>query len=380
MQETQGCLALFAFQGRGRDAARDSDFFWLTGIEEPGAWLLLNPKARHRKSVLMLAPRDPEAERWTGPRDPISPALLERHGVDVAYRGHPESRAVRMAQEADCIAIATPALDARDDRPDVLLSRQLAAAFGLKTLHKRDLIARLRSAHGPEELALLEHAVAITKIGHHTAARVTVAGKRERDVRSEVEHAFFAHGATGSPYDPIVGSGPRGAVLHWGADDRVLQDGDLVVLDSAAEYGRYAADVTRTYPVSGRFTPEQAKAYRAVYRAQEDILAAIKPGATMADLQHAAEASLKKSGYLEYFIHGFGHFVGLDVHDPGLMEAPLPLGAVITVEPGVYLPERGFGVRIEDEVVITETGYRALSFDLPRTLEDVEAWIASARR
>ena len=159
----------------------------------------------------------------------------------------------------------------------------------------------------------------------------------------------------------------------------MLRDGDLVVVDAAAEYGRYAADVTRTFPVSGRFSEEQAKAYRAVYQAQEDIFAVIRAGATMQDLQRAAESSLRKAGYLDKFIHGFGHFVGLDVHDAGDYLGPLPAGAVITVEPGVYLPERGFGVRIEDEVLVTETGHRLLTGAFPRKLEDVEQWVREAR-
>ena len=119
---------------------------------------------------------------------------------------------------------------------------------------------------------------------------------------------------------------------------------------------------------------------RPVFAPQEDILGAIKPGMTMAELQQVAEASLQRAGYLEAFIHGFGHFVGLDVHDAGRYDLPLPVGAVITVEPGVYLPDRGFGVRIEDDVLVTESGYRLLSSRIPRKLEDVEAWVAAARR
>ncbi|MFN2547394.1 MAG: M24 family metallopeptidase, partial [Myxococcales bacterium] len=173
----------------------------------------------------------------------------------------------------------------------------------------------------------------------------------------------------------------NGAVLHWGKNSRILKDGDIVVIDSAAEYGRYAADVTRTYPVSGKFNEEQAKVYRAVYQAQEDVLAAIKPGAAMVDLQEACEQSLKRSGYLEKFIHGFGHFIGLNVHDVGFSGTPLPPGAIFTVEPGIYLPERGFGVRIEDEVLILPNGkWKLLTANFPRKLEDVEAWVARARR
>ena len=226
----------------------------------------------------------------------------------------------------------------------------------------------------------LERSIEITRAGHEAAARATVAGVTERDVQTKIEYAFFSNGATGLSYSSIVGSGPNGAVLHWDHNDRPLRAGDLVVIDAAAEYGRYASDITRTYPVSGKFTDEQARAYRAVYQAQEDIFAAIKPGVSMADLQKVAEASLKRAGYLEAFIHGFGHFVGLDVHDAGRYDLPLPVGAIFTVEPGVYLPDRGFGVRIEDEVMVTETGYRHLSSRIPRKLEDVEAWMAAARR
>src|SRR5262249_34347453 len=161
------------------------------------------------------------------------------------------------------------------------------------------------------------------------------------------------------------GSGPNGAVLHWDQNTRSIADGDLVVVDAAAEYGRYACDVTRTYPASGKFTSEQAKVYRAVYQAQEDIFAAIKPGVTMNDLQKVAERSLDKAGYLAAFIHGFGHFVGLDVHDAGRYDQPLPVGAVFTVEPGVYLAEKGFGVRIEDDVLVTATGYELLTSGIP---------------
>jgi Xaa-Pro aminopeptidase len=150
-------------------------------------------------------------------------------------------------------------------------------------------------------------------------------------------------------------------------------------VDAGAEYGRYASDVTRTYPVSGKFTEEQAKVYRAVYQAEEDVFAAIKPGVSMNDLQHAAEESMRRQGYLDHFIHGIGHFVGLDVHDAGDYARPLPSGAVVTIEPGIYLPERGFGVRIEDEVLVTDKGFRMLTGDFPRKLEDVERWVAAAR-
>jgi Xaa-Pro aminopeptidase len=381
-----GCAAAISAQGKmgsgpGAQFRQDDDFYWLTGINEPDAWLVFLPKGRTVKTALYLKPRDPETERWTGPRDAISPALKARLGVDQVRRGNGGPRLLTAAQSHDCIAIISPALDLADERSDVKASRQAASALGLKVVYKRDLLARLREAHGSEELARIERAVAVTRAGHEAAARGTVPGVSERDVQTQIETAFFSSGATGISYGTIVGSGENGAVLHWVDNSRLLRDGDLVVIDAAAEYGRYAADVTRTYPVSGKFNEEQAKVYRAVYQVQEDIFAAIHPGVSLSELQQVAEASMQRQGYLDKFIHGFGHFVGLDVHDVGLPDAPLPAGAVITVEPGVYLPERGFGVRIEDMVEILPNGkWRLLTADFPRKLEDVEAWVARARR
>jgi Xaa-Pro aminopeptidase len=384
MKELDGCVAVVAARGETNgvteDFRQDADFFWLTGLNEGEAWILLAPRAKYDRTTLFLKPRDPEHERWTGPRDPLSPALLERYGVDKVGRGRPDRAAIGAGLGTECVAVIAPVEDPKDERPDAMLSRQVAAALGLRLVYKRDLLARMREAHEPEEIARIERAVEVTRAGHDAAARATVAGVTERYVQTKIEYAFFTNGATGLSYSSIVGSGPNGAVLHWDHNDRVLKDGDLVVVDAAAEYGRYASDVTRTYPVGGRFTEEQAKVYRAVYQAQEDVFAAIKPGVSMADLQKVAEASLKRAGYLEAFIHGFGHFLGLDVHDAGRYDLPLPVGAAFTVEPGVYLPGSGFGVRIEDDVIVTETGYRLLSTNVPRKLEDVETWVQTARR
>jgi len=384
LHELSGCVAVIAAQGAPSgvtdDFKQDPDFFWLTGVNEPQAFLLFAPQSKYSKTTLYLKHRDPEAENWTGPREPLSPGLTAKYGVDRVRRGTPGGAMLEAAQSGDCVAILAPALSPKDDRGDVSLTREVAGALGLRVVYKRDLLARLRAAHSHEEIALMEQAIAITRLGHEAAARATVSGVSERDVQTQIEYAFFGSGATGLSYSSIVGSGENGAVLHWDQNSRMLRSGDLVVVDAAAEYGHYAADVTRTYPVSGKFSDEEAKVYRAVYQAQEEIFQAIKPGVSMVELQKVAEDSLRKSGYLEHFIHGFGHFVGLDVHDAGSYDAPLPVGAIITVEPGVYLRERGFGVRIEDEVLVTPKGYRLLTDQFPRKLEDVEAWVARARK
>lgn len=384
LAELHGCVAVIGAQGVTQgiteDFRQDGDFFWLTGINEPDAYLVLQPKAPYRKVVLYLKPRDPEAERWTGPREPVSPALLEKYGVDRVLRGTPEAALENAGEHHDCVSLITPASMAKAERSDDELSLRLASREGLKVNYQRGLLTRLRSAHGPEELERMRTAIAITARGHDVAAAATIPGVSERDVQTQLEYAFFSNGATGLSYSSIVGSGPNGAVLHWDQNSRILRNGDLVVIDAAAEYGRYAADVTRTYPVSGHFTPEQARVYRAVYQAQEDIFAAIRPGVSMAELQHVAEESMRRAGYLADFIHGFGHFVGLDVHDAGDYEAPIPTGAVFTVEPGIYLSQEGFGVRVEDEVLMTDRGYELLTAMVPRRLEDVEGWVAQRRR
>jgi Xaa-Pro aminopeptidase len=384
LAELGGCIGVLSSQGEvsgvTEDYRQDADFLWLTGINEPEAHLVLQPKSPYRKVTLLLKARDPEAERWTGPREPVSPDLLEKYGVDRVLRGSPENVLVGAGLHHDCVAVIAPASMRKDERGDAELALRLAARYGLKVEYKRGLLANLRAAHSAPELERMERAIAITLAGHNVVARATVAGVAERDVQTQLEYAFFAGGATGLSYSSIVGSGPNGAVLHWDKNSRILRDGDLVVVDAAAEYGRYAADITRTYPVSGRFSAEQAKVYRAVYQAQEDVFAAIKPGVTLADLHHAAEESLRRAGYLADFIHGVGHFVGLDVHDAGDTERPIPVGAVFTVEPGVYLPAQGFGVRIEDEVLMTDKGYKLLSGALPRKLEDVEAWVSRERQ
>jgi Xaa-Pro aminopeptidase len=383
MKALDGCIALIGAQGEmsgiTEDYRQDADFYWLTGINEPGAFLVFAPKSPFSKVTLFLKPRDPEAERWTGPREPISPELKERYGVDRVRRGSPDSTLAGMGENHDCVSIIAPPSMAKEDRNDADLAVRVAQRFGLRLVHQRALLAGLREVHSTAEIERMERAISITRAGHEAIAKGSVPGVSERDLQTQLEYAFFANGATGLSYSSIVGSGPNGAVLHWDKNSRLLKDGDLVVVDAAAEYGRYAADVTRTYPVSGKFDAEQAKVYRAVYQAQEDIFAAIRPGVSMAELQHVAEESLRHAGYLKDFIHGFGHFVGLDVHDAGLYEKPLPVGAIFTVEPGVYLPERGFGVRIEDEVIVTPTGYRLLTAAFPRKLEDVEAWVAKAR-
>jgi Xaa-Pro aminopeptidase len=190
MAEIGDCVAVIASQGEvngiTEDYRQDADFYWLTGINEPNAYLVLLPKSRYRKVLLFLKPRDPEAERWTGPREPVSPELIKKYGVDRVARGSPEAALASAGAHHDCVAIIAPASMAKADRNDDELALRAASRFGLKVTYKRGLLADLRSAHGPEELERMERAVAITAEGHNAIARATVAGVSERDVQTQL--------------------------------------------------------------------------------------------------------------------------------------------------------------------------------------------------
>jgi Xaa-Pro aminopeptidase len=204
-------------------------------------------------------------------------------------------------------------------------------------------------------------------------------GAHEYEVKDAVEDAFRKAGSRHVAYDSIVGSGSDSTFLHYGKDDRVMKAGELILLDVAAEAEYYAADVTRTLPVSGKFSADQRTIYQLVLKAQAAGIAAAKAGVRVGDIDAATRKVITDAGYGDYYIHGCCHFVGLEVHDPGDYDAPLPAGAIITVEPGIYLPQRGFGVRIEDEILITATGAELLTGAIPRDLNEVERLMAARR-
>jgi Xaa-Pro aminopeptidase len=242
-----------------------------------------------------------------------------------------------------------------------------------------ELLARMREVKEPDEVALMRKGIVHTAAGHARVLEVLRPGMREFELKDAIEEAFRRSGSRHVAYDSIVGSGPNGAVLHYPKDDRVMKEGELVVVDAGAEEQFYATDVTRTYPVSGKFSPEQREIYDIVLKAQAAAIAVAKAGVTPRMLERTARKVIDDAGYHDAFIHGCCHFVGLEVHDPGDYEAPLPAGAVITVEPGIYLPQRGFGVRIEDEILITPTGAEVLTKAIPRDPEEIERRMQNRR-
>jgi Xaa-Pro aminopeptidase len=233
----------------------------------------------------------------------------------------------------------------------------------------------MRIVKEPRELDLIRRAIAATERGLRASMAAVRPGMREFELKRIIEAEFAAAGATGLAFASIVGSGRAGAVAHYVGGDGVIGADDLIVADVGAEVGRYAADITRTFPASGRFSAEQRQVYETVLRAQEAAMARLRAGAYFEDLYGVAEQIIRSAGHGDYFFHGLGHWVGLDVHDAGDYAQPIPAGAVLTIEPGIYLPHRGFGVRIEDDFLVTARGHEHLSSGVPRAPHAVEALV-----
>lgn len=233
----------------------------------------------------------------------------------------------------------------------------------------------MRAAKSDPEVACIEQAGRITALGFAAAMRCMRPGVNEFDVQEAVEHAYRTGGARELAFRTIAGGGFNATVLHYHANDQALADGELVVLDSGAKFAGYSADVTRTLPVSGRFTPRQRELYELVLRAQEAAIAAVRPGATLAQIDASGRKVIADAGLGDAFIHGMGHHLGLETHDAS-PDAPLEAGAVVTIEPGVYLPGERIGIRIEDDVVATTSGPRVLTAGIPKSVADVERAMA----
>ena len=376
----EGVAVVYAHGEEDGDGYRqDSDFFYLTGIREEGAVLVLAPKERTYREFLFLASRDPEAERWTGERDPLGAALRKKYGFEKIQRtGRLAGLILQLAARSPVLWQVMPPSGGDKKPADLELYGKISAQLSGVSIRSMPLaLARMRSHHSPDEIALIQRAIRISEQGFRAAVLEIRPGATEGSVEAAAERVWKSQGARRPAYSSIVGSGPNSTILHYPLSERTMQDGELILMDMSAEFAHYASDITRTFPVNGKFTPEQRKIYELVLKAQSAALKLVKPGAFTEDLDAAARKVIEDAGYGDYFIHGLGHFVGLDVHDAGNYQEPLAAGMVFTIEPGIYLPEKGLGVRIEDVVLVTETGVKILSDGLPRSPDEIEKWMAS---
>jgi Xaa-Pro aminopeptidase len=375
---------------------QDPPFFYLTGVELPGAALVLEKE--HEK--LLLPARRPNLEAWTGPK--FGPgedtakelgfeAVLDRDYSEVlvdARRRPVPALADRLAdsvRDGGTLWVTLPAGGSGEPSPEQRLVQNLRERLPSFTV--RDLspvLAEMRLRKEPGEVELMRRAVMATIAAMGAAATRVRPGSREAEVDGAAFAALRACGADGWAFPPIVGSGQAGCILHYDANRGLLVDGEVVVVDIGTRWGYYCGDLTRTFPVNGKFTPRQRQLYDAVFAAYEAATATLAPGSTIAAARKAAFAVLEGSGVQgdggktlgQFFIHGIGHFLGLEAHDVGGESPALAPGMVLTIEPGIYLPGEGIGIRIEDNYLITEGGAENLSASLPSDAQAVEKLIA----
>ena len=387
---------------------QSSDFYWLTGFDEPESALVLRSDPEPRFE-LFVRPRDPERETWDGPRAGIEGAVRD-FGADAAHPiGELEAKLPGLLENLDQLGYELGGSRAADDVVLTALDRvrrreRKGVACPRSIVNATHTIHELRLRKGPEELALMRRAAEITESGHRELMAAARPGIFEYEAEAVLRAAFRRRGSERQAYPPIVASGPNATILHHRKNDRRMVDGDLLLVDAGAEYGYYASDVTRTFPVNGRFSQPQRAVYEIVLAAELEAIRAVRVGATLEDVQRAAvrliasglidlgamsgplDAAIEEERYKPWFMHRTSHWLGMDVHDVGTYHVggsarPLEVGMALTVEPGIYFMAddervpaelRGIGVRIEDDVVVTESGALVLTESIPKRVEDVE--------
>jgi Xaa-Pro aminopeptidase len=400
-------VILWGFTGREEISeayvfAQEENFYYLTGHNEEGAGLVLLPAGNTTakpdegpREILFLPAKNPTKENWNGIRMAPRDLGIEARTGFAAVKPFTEMRATveRLAKLYPGFCTILPyekELGGYPHEKAVADWLQLAAPQA-KLQDVRAKIAGLRQIKSAGEIAFLRTAIDLSLDSHLEAMKMMRPGLYEYQVAAKMVEIHAMGGAEAEGYAPIVGAGPNSTVLHYDKLSRKIEDGDIVVLDVGAQYAGYSADITRTIPANGKFTPRQREIYEIVLSAQNAALAAIKSGAhfsckgTKDGLMNIAYDYINSHGrdrhgntLGRYFIHGLGHHIGLNVHDPGEYCTPLQPGMVVTVEPGIYIPEENLGVRIEDDVLITESGYKLLSERLPRNPDEIERIMAEA--
>ena len=403
-------IVLWGYTGReefSQDVifAQEENFYYLTGHNEEGAAMIIMPATKAAAGettgagvvdTLFLPAKDPAKEKWNGLRiSPSDPGIEARTGFStVKPFGELRANVERLAKTYPHFYTILPYESEMGGYPhekEVVDWLQLAAPQ-VKLKDIRQQIYALRRIKSPGEIAFLKEAIELSVDAHFEAMKMMRTGLFEYQIAAKMVEIHAMGGSEAEAYAPIVGSGPNSTVLHYDKLSRKMEDGDIVVLDVGAQYSGYAADITRTLPANGKFTARQREIYEIVLGAQNAAMAALKPGMDMCGKgdksvykisydyinSHGKDKHGKSLG--QYYLHGLGHNIGLDVHDPGGYCTPFEPGMVVTMEPGIYIPEENLGVRIEDDVLITETGCKQLSERLPRNPDEIEKIMADAAK
>ena len=395
---------------------QDSDLYYLTGFEEPESVLVLAPRHATTKSVLFVRSRDKERETWEGRRAGVEGAVAD-FGVDAAYPiAELDQRLPELLETASTLYYAFDRDDAFDRRILTLMrryhtARRRADGGPAAMIDPSDILHEMRVFKGPADLEGMRRAVGISREGHIAAMRHARPGMFEYEVQAIVEYVFTSRGAREAAYPSIVAGGANATILHYTTNRMRIPDDALVLVDAGAEVDYYCGDLTRTWPMSGKFSPEQRAVYEIVLAAQARCIEACRPGAdfntavndlatrTIAEglidlglLHGSLDENVEKGEHKRFYMHRIGHFLGLDTHDVGSYREAgawraLKPGMIVTIEPGIYIPDepdvdarfRGIGVRIEDNILVTDAGPDNLSDGTPKTVDEVERTIAEGR-
>jgi Xaa-Pro aminopeptidase len=392
---------------------QDSDFYYLTGFAEPDSVAVLSPGHPDGDFVLFVRPRDRERETWTGRRAGVEGAIID-YGADKAYVvDELEKILPRYLDKVERVQYPLGRNRAVEQR--VLKLIEWAGAMRPRTgagpyaiLDPGEILHEARLRKDPCELEMMRRAIAISADAHKCAMRTARGGMCEWQVEAEIDYAFRSRGATGPSYPTIVASGPNAAILHHIENRREMRVGELLLIDAGCEYQFYASDITRTFPVGARFNEFQRSLYAIVLEAQSKAIEKVMPGAHFDDphdaalrvlvdgmrhlglLKGSAEEIIEHASYRRFYMHRTSHWLGMDVHDVGLYRVngesrKLEPGMVLTVEPGLYIdldedsvPEhmRGVGVRIEDDLLVTDDGHEVMTAAVPKQIADVESLTA----
>ena len=375
---------------------QDSYFWYLTGFNEPNAALLLLKTEQAEKAIIFLRPRDPLLETWNG----------RRLGVERA----PQQLNVNEAYSIEELATVLPKilknLTALYHVPEIhtwgdKLVTESAVSFN-EILDWRPMLSEMRLIKSPNEIRLMQQAGQITALGHIKAMQTTRPNRFEYEIESDILHEFNRHCARFPSYNAIVAGGSNACILHYTENNQPLKDGDLVLIDAGCEFAMYAGDITRTFPVNGKFSQPQREIYELVLKAQKRAIELLVPGNSIKQandeviriktqglvdlgiLKGDVDTLIEQQAYRQFYMHGLGHWLGLDVHDVGSYgqdkQRILEIGMVITVEPGIYISEdadvpeqyKGIGVRIEDNLLMTEYGNKILTAAAPKEIADIE--------
>ncbi|HHF1668889.1 TPA: Xaa-Pro aminopeptidase [Haemophilus influenzae] len=375
---------------------QDSYFWYLTGFNEPNAALLLLKTEQAEKAIIFLRPRDPLLETWNGRRLGVELAPQQLN-VNEAYSIEEFSTVLPKILKNLTALYYVPEIHTWGDK----LVAESAVSFS-NILDWRPMLSEMRLIKSPNEIRLMQQAGQITALGHIKAMQTTRPNRFEYEIESEILHEFNRHCARFPSYNSIVAGGNNACILHYTENDRPLNDGDLVLIDAGCEFAMYAGDITRTFPVNGKFSQPQREIYELVLKAQKRAIELLVPGNSIKQandeviriktqglvdlgiLKGDVDTLIEQQAYRQFYMHGLGHWLGLDVHDVGSYgqdkQRILEIGMVITVEPGIYISEdadvpeqyKGIGVRIEDNLLMTEYGNKILTAAAPKEIADIE--------